>query len=261
MRPTSKITFILIVIAFLLLLPAWMATGERDYYQLKIYRFEKADQEARLDRHLESAFLPALHRAGIQNVGVFKLRDEGNEERNVIFILIPFRSLDEFDALPGILRADGQYMQDARDYIESPHDNPPYTRIESILLKAFSETPRLTVPDPGSPRAGRVYELRSYQAATEQLYERKVEMFNQGESGLFRKLGFSPVFFGEVISSSDMPHLMYMTVHADTTAQKEHWAAFGSHPEWQEMVANERYRNTVSHIDRHLLYPTPYSDY
>jgi hypothetical protein len=261
MKPTPKIPFMLIVIAASLFLSARITTGERDYYQLKIYRFESADQEARLDRYLEHALLPALHRAGTGNVGVFKLRDEGNEEQNAIFILIPFRSLDQIDALPGILREDGQYLQEGRDYIGSPHDNPPYARIESILLKAFSESPQLIIPHLESPRTERVYELRSYLSATEQLHERKVEMFNQGESELFRKLGFSPVFFGEVISSADMPHLMYMTVHADTTAQKEHWAAFGSHPEWQEMVANERYQNTVSHIDRVLLYPTPYSDY
>jgi hypothetical protein len=86
-------------------------------------------------------------------------------------------------------------------------------------------------------------------------------MFDEGESELFRDLGFQPVFFGKVVASEQMPHLMYMTVHADTLSQQEHWDAFRTDPRWEEMKDLERYRNTVSHIDRHLLYPTAYSDY
>jgi hypothetical protein len=112
-----------------------------------------------------------------------------------------------------------------------------------------------------SPRAERVYELRSYHSATEKLYNRKVEMFNEGEIAIFQDLKFNPVFFAEVLSSSQMPHLVYMTAHADTTAQRKNWEAFGIHPEWDRMKNLERYQNTVSHIDRYLLYPTDYSDY
>ncbi len=72
---------------------------------------------------------------------------------------------------------------------------------------------------------------------------------------------FNPVFFGEVIASSSMPHLMYMTSFRDTVSQKEHWTAFREHPDWIGMKDKERFRNTVSKITKYLLYPTPYSDY
>jgi hypothetical protein len=52
-----------------------------------------------------------------------------------------------------------------------------------------------------------------------------------------------------------------MTTHADTTAQKENWAAFVDHPEWLRMKELERYQNTVSGMTKYLLYPTEYSDY
>jgi hypothetical protein len=176
-------------------------------------------------------------------------------------LLLPFGSLQEFEALDVLLKEDNEYQDAGKEYILSPHDAPPYDRIETILLRAFSATPVLSIPEIGTPRKGRVYELRSYQAATEHLYERKVEMFNEGESALFEKLGFNPVFFGEVLSSNQMPHLMYMTAHADTTAQKANWDAFRVHPEWLGMKDLERYLHTVSHIDKYLLYPTAYSDY
>ncbi|MCK4748906.1 MAG: NIPSNAP family protein [Bacteroidales bacterium] len=235
--------------------------SERDVLQLKIYRYQSADQEARLDQYLGSAYIPALHRANINQVGVFKPVEEKSGEQQYIMVLIPFRSLQEFDELPGILEKDIEYQDKGEDYIQSAHNDPPYDRIESIVLRAFSATPHLTVPDLDSPRSGRIYELRSYHAATEQLYQRKVEMFNEGESALFQKLGFNPVFFGEVLSSSQMPHLMYLTTHADTASQKENWDAFRNHPDWLGMKELERYQHTVSHIDKFLLYPTEYSDY
>ena len=250
-----------VVLALAILVVSCEKEAERDYYELKIYRFETPRQEARLDDYLGKAYLPALHRAGVEQVGVFKLREGENETEDAIIMLIPFRSLGQYIDLPSKLQSDREYLEQGRDYIEAPHDDPPYRRIETMLLKAFSETPRLTVPRLSSPRPDRVYELRSYQGATELLYERKVEMFNEGESALFEELGFNPVFFGEVISSSRMPHLMYMTAFEDTLVRKDKWNAFSIHPDWQEMKEIERYKNTVSDITRYLLYPTDYSDY
>jgi hypothetical protein len=261
MKTKPGLPSLLLVTAMICLAHSCSKTSDLDFYELKIYRFESDVQEARLDQYLASAYLPALHRAGVDQVGVFKPREEGNDTDRVIMILAPFTSPGSYMELPDKLRKDQVYLEAGRDYIESPHNDPPYTRIEILLLKAFRSTPHLSIPDLDSPRPDRVYELRSYQAATELLYERKVEMFNKGESALFEKLGFRPVFFGEVISSSRMPHLMYMTVHADTSAQKDNWDAFVVHPDWEEMKGLERYKNTVSDITRYLLYPTPYSDY
>jgi hypothetical protein len=261
MKPYILILRFFLLLGAISLLPACQNTEERDFYELKIYRYNTADQEKSLDTYLGEAYLPALHRQGINDVGVFKLREEGNEIRDALLVLVPFTSLPEYADLPAKLNNDQEYLEAGKDYIEAIHDDPPYTRIESILMRAFEETPLLETPTFDSPRRERVYELRSYQASTELLYERKVEMFNVGESALFQKLGFQPVFFGEVISSSRMPHLMYMTTFSDTVSQKEKWNAFRVHPEWEKMKEIERYKHTVSHISKYLLYPTEYSDY
>ena len=121
--------------------------------------------------------------------------------------------------------------------------------------------PQFAIPQLSSDPSQRVYEFRSYEGATEQLYERKVEMFNDaGEVALFQELEFNPVFFGEVLSSAHMPHLIYLTTYSDTTSQMEHWDAFRQHPDWLEMKELDRYQNTVSRITKYLMYPTGYSD-
>ncbi|MEA3463416.1 MAG: NIPSNAP family protein [Bacteroidota bacterium] len=234
---------------------------QTDYFQLKIFTYETAEQEALLDAHFQNALLPALHRSGIKNVGVFKPIEGLAEQQDLTMILVPFQSMEELEQLPELLKNDSEYKQTGQAYIDAPHDSPPYTRIESMILRSFSATPQIALPDLSSPRSDRVYELRSYEAATEKLYKLKVEMFNEGESALFQELNFNPVFFCEVLSSAHMPHLMYMTTHADTIAQKENWDAFRVHPEWERMKNLDRYQNTVSSITKYLLYPTEYSDY
>ena len=236
-------------------------TPQRDYFQLKIFSFESAEQETLLDAHFQDALLPALHRSGIKNVGVFKAIEGLNERKDFMMVLIPFQSLEQFEQLPELLTEDSEYQQSAQAYIDAPHDSPPYTRIESMILRSFSATPLMALPELTSPRSERVYELRSYEGATEKLYDLKVEMFNEGESDLFMDLKFNPVFFCEVLSSAHMPHLIYMITHADTTARKANWDAFASHPEWDRMKNLDRYQNTVSSITKYLLYPTEYSDY
>lgn len=254
----KKIAFLLLA-SVLLQFTACDTPETRDYFQLKMYRIGNTEQESIMDQYLENAYLPALERAGIPKVGVFKPRAVDEGEQLYIMVLIPFSSLEEFETLDRKLEQDEVYLKTGKEYIEAPHDAPPYERIESFLLRAFTSTPYLSVPDHSSPSASRVYELRSYEGATELLYRRKVEMFNEGESALFEKLGFQPVFFAEVLSSAHMPHLMYMTTFSDTTSQQEHWDAFRNHPEWLEMKEIERYQNTVSNITKFLMYPTDYS--
>jgi len=236
-------------------------TRQTDYFQLQIFSYETVEQETMLDSYFRDALLPALHRSEISNVGVFKPIDGLNERENFMMIVTPFQSLKQFEQLPELLAKDAEYQLSAEAYINAAHDKSPYSRIESMILRSFSETPVMVLPELSTPRSERVYEFRSYEAATEKLYKLKVEMFNEGESALFQELKFNPVFFCEVLSSAHMPHLIYMTTHADTATQARNWDAFRAHPEWDRMKNLDRYRNTVSSITKYLLYPTEYSDY
>ena len=251
----------LFLTAFCLLLSGQSFSQTRDIYQIKIYTIENEQQEVRLDLYLKDAYIPAMHRTGIKHVGVFKPVEEDERAGKRVYVLIPFEDIMHFESLRTELNHDKKFLKAASDYIDAAYDNPPYARIESILLRAFSSMPEYGIPTHTTPPSQQIYELRSYQGATEKLYEKKVEMFNEGgESRIFKDLGFQPVFFGEVLSGATMPNLMYMTSFKDKASQGERWSAFGSSPAWEKLKTDEQYANTVSKIEKILLHPTAYSE-
>ncbi|MEZ4810397.1 MAG: NIPSNAP family protein [Allomuricauda sp.] len=236
--------------------------NEREFYQLKVYSFSSENQIAITDEYLQNAYIPAVKKQGIDKVGVFKFRTHEKDTVQKTYVLLPFKSLDQLLELDHNLNADTEYLNAGSAYIDASHDNAPYARIESILLQAFTDMPHMQVPNLEGPRSERIYELRSYESPTEKFYWNKVDMFNAGgEVKLFDRLGFNAVFYGEVVSGSKMPNLMYMTTHADRVTRDKNWEAFVDSPEWKALTAMPEYENNVSHADILFLYPTEYSDY
>ena len=94
-----------------------LTAGEREYYQVKMYKIASDYQESLLDQYLESAYLPALHKAGIKKVGVFKPIEGKNDSARFIMVFIPFGSLQEFEALDGKLKLDREYQKAGKAYI------------------------------------------------------------------------------------------------------------------------------------------------
>ncbi len=237
-----------------------LAAPKGDYYQLRVYTIENEAQESAMDQYLQSAYIPALKRAGIEDVGVFKTIQGKNKGQDLIVVFIPFSSMKSLEKLQAQLEKDSEFQSAAKDFREAPYDKPPYQRLATTLMKAFSSTPEYHRPELATPGSERVYELRSYQSATEELHRRKVKMFDEGESELFIQLGFQPMFFAKVIAGADMPNLIYMTCHENEEAQAANWASFRDHPEWKKMKGLDEYQNTVSQSDKWMLYPAAYSD-
>jgi len=238
-----------------------LAAG-RDFYQIQVYRLSSKAQEARTDNFLKMAYLPALHRAGIKSVGVFKPIASDTISGNQIIVWLPLTSLDQLDKLQLTLSSDKTYQAQGADFLNSAFDNVPFQRKESILLKAFAQAPAFVIPHHKTKPADRIYELRSYEGPAENLFRQKVKMFNEGgEIKLFKSLDFNAVFYAEVISGSTMPNLMYLTTFADMTAHDAHWNAFRDHPDWKKLSAKSEYQHTVSKSVKLLLYPTDYSDF
>ena len=234
--------------------------GKNFFYEIKVYHFENAEQESTLDDFLKNALIPALDRKGVRPVGVFK--PIGNDTLKVkqIYVLTPFKSPAHYADMPGQLEKDPQFRSLGKAYLQAAYTRPPYKRMESIFLKAFSEMPGLKVPALKNSPEKRVYELRSYESPTEQIFKNKVHMFNEGgEVALFKRLGFNAVFYGSVIAGSHMPNLMYMTTFEDMASRDDHWKAFGGDPEWKKLSSMPLYQNNVSRIDVLFLRPTAYS--
>jgi hypothetical protein len=260
MKISATALAVVLLVAFSSTLTA--QKSKREFYQLKVYTLVSDAQEKAVDKYLEEAFLPALHRAKIQSVGVFKPIPNEKDTVRKIYVLIPFSSMDQFLKLDPTLAKDAQYQTAGAAYIDAPFNQAPYARIESTLLQAFTDMPAMATPKLDGPKSKRVYELRSYESATEKLYVNKVDMFNAGgEITLFDKLGFNAVFYGEVLSGSKMPNLMYMTTFSDMDSRNEHWKAFSAAPEWKTLSAMPKYQKNVSKNDTMLLYPAEYSDY
>ena len=256
-----KFKLILILFALSVGTPKVFSQSEnKTFYEIKVYHFDSKEQENQLDLYLKEALLPALNRKGIKTVGVFKPVGNDTLADKRIYVLTPFKSANQFIDLPEELQKDQQFKAAGKFYLEAKHNQAPYKRMESVFLKAFAGMPTLSVPTLKNGPEKRVYELRSYESPTEEIFKNKVHMFNEGEEiDIFDRLGFNAVFYGSVISGSRMPNLMYMITFEDMASRDEHWKAFGSDAGWKKLSAMENYQNNVSKIDVLFLRPTDYS--
>ena len=242
--------------------PSAPTAPKQEYYSIRIYQLKSAEQESRVDNFLQTTLLPALHRQGIPDIGVFKPVGNDTAATRRIYVLIPFKSLEQFAGLNAALAKDQQYAAGGLDYQDARYDSTPYLRMETILLEAFPDMPHHAVPTAlQGPRSERVYELRSYEGPTEKYFANKVHMFNEGgEIPLFQRLGFNAVFYASVIAGSHMPNLMYMTSFDNMTSREQHWKTFSADPAWKQLSSSPQYQHNVSHIDIVFLHPTEYSD-
>lgn len=238
------------------------APAKQQYYEVKIYRIADKSQEDRIDAYLKDAYLPALHRAGIPVVGVFKPVEADTAFGKLVYVFIPYTSVDQYVQLSDKLGKDLTYAQAGKEFIDAPYNNPPFVRYESILAKAFTNMPQFKVPSFATPNSERIYEYRSYESATEAKATKKIQMFNEGgEIEIFKAIGANPVFYAKVILGSQMPRLIYMTTYADMKSHDERWAAFRNHPDWKKISTMEEYKNSTSKTKPYLLHPTSYSDF
>lgn len=245
---------------YIIVVQAHGQKGQQVYLMTK-YHFSNTEQEALIDNYLKEAYLPAVHNTGINNIGVFKTIEGRNGDQKMVLVLVPFKSLKEFDKTRSNIKTDELTHNSAVLFNEANHDQPPFDRIENVLMTAFSSTPVIKIPEFDTPKKDRVYELRSYESSTPHLHKQKVKMFNTGESELFINLGFQPVFFASVFVGANMPNLVYLTCHADEEAQQKNWQKFRESEEWTNMKAIEEFKNTVSKSTKWYLYPAEYSDY
>ncbi|HLH53160.1 MAG TPA: NIPSNAP family protein [Verrucomicrobiae bacterium] len=233
--------------------------AEREYYELRIYRFKSGSKTDSLEGYLEKAAIPALNRLGSQPVGVFTERDA--KDAPAIYVLIPYPSLTAFSEVTSRLLADPELQKAGASYLETPANNPGFDRIESWLMLAFAGMPKIELPAYSRERKPRMFELRIYPSYSEVKALKKVEMFNKGEMDVMRETGLAPVFYGQTLIGSGLPQLTYMLSAENQEAHSKHWQAFGSHPTWKKMRSDPEYADTVIEkaIKNHFLLPTAYS--
>jgi hypothetical protein len=241
-----------VVSAALLATPALAA--DQEFYELRVYRNSDAAKQAIVLNYAEQALVPALNRIQSGPVGVWVPLDADTAD---VYVLIPFKTLDQLASLNSTLAADSDYQAAAAEFLAQPKNDPAYQRIDSRLMKAFAGMPVVEVPAQDS--ADRILELRIYESHNEDAARRKVAMFNDGEIDIMKDVKMAPVFYGETLISSDVPNLTYMLSADSAEAHKEHWQGFLQHPEWDRMKKIEKYKGTVSKITSVMLKPVPAS--
>jgi hypothetical protein len=241
--------------------------GPREYYELRAYRLKSgAPGREVLGNYLEKAAIPALNRLGCKPVGVFVQAERaGNpsgtevREPNTVFVLIPYPSLETVGSLPAALQADSEFQNAGDTYLHLNKDNSVFERIDSWLMIAFAGMPKIELPAYSSEKKQRIFELRTYESATELKALKKVEMFNSGEIDIMREVELGPIFFGQALIGPGLPHLTYMLSAENEDLHKKHFGAFGKHPTWDKMKKDPQYADTVSKIRNWYLTPTAYS--
>jgi NIPSNAP len=240
----------------------------QQWYELRTYLFTSDAQRQLTGTYLEQAYLPALNRAGIKDIGVFsEIQPQAATQPPAAaelpgiaktFLLIPFDSIESFTTINDKLARDATYLSAGDAYLTAAPSSPAYDRIESSLLRAFVHMPQIEVPE----KKERIFELRRYESPTESAGQKKIEMFNQaGEIDIFKKAGARPVFFGETMIGGRRPNLTYMLCFDDMAAHDAHWKAFGSDPEWKRISTMPEYTDAklISKIVRTFVAPTAYS--
>lgn len=228
-------------------------TVKPEYYEWRTYLLKDAKQLEIVERHWAKAAIPALNRLGIKTVGTFREYTASPEPK--FYVFIPYASLEQFHSVNAKLLADAQYLKDGAEYLQADPKTPAYERIESSLLEAFAGMPRLEVPKLVGQQ--RMFVLRTYQNPNEPAGKTKIEMFNNGEIGIFRRTGLTPVSFGETIIGEGRPNLTYLLVFKDMADHDKCWNTFRADPEWLKLKAIPEYADAklVSKIIKTFFVP------
>ena len=194
----------LLLCSITLLLSALTATAiplkkapAREFYQLSVYHIKDKAQESRLDKFLSEAYLPALHRSGIKNVGVFKTLGIDTASDKKVYVFVPFKSMADFLKTSKLLETDKEVSSKGADYLNAAYNEPPYIRIETILMEAFSAAPLMKKPSFNTPKSERIYELRSSKVQRRSFTEIRLQCSTKKRSRSSNALAVSRCFMGK----------------------------------------------------------------
>jgi len=228
--------------------------GEREYLEFRQYRLHVGSKKNRVGNFLRDVGIPAMNRVGIGPVGVFSAMYGPSSP--TLYVLLVHKSIESVVNSASLLMADDEYRKAGAEFVNAPLSEPAYVRMESSLMVAFKDMPKLDVPE----KKSRIFELRTYESHSIKAAKKKIEMFNEGgEIAIFRRTGLQPVFFGETLIGPRMPNLTYMLVFDDLADRDAKWKVFGGDPAWKKLRSDPAYKDTVSNITDFILRPAPYS--
>ncbi len=229
------------------------AASNNMYIELQYVMLRNGSQPERANTFFPKHFAAAAQRSGASVVGMFNAVIA--PQSPFFLILQSFPSFEAIEAARIKLVADPEFQKAADQYFGGPE--PAFVRIESSVLKSFDGFPSVKPPEGGADRPARIFELRTYESNDFHSLRKKVKMFNDGEAGIFQRLGMAPVFFGETIIGRNQPSLTYMLSFENLAAREQLWSKFGADPEWKKLRATPGLSDAeiVSNISNAILRP------
>jgi hypothetical protein len=231
-------------------------TKHNSYLELQVWRLHNSaeNQTGRVSEFLSHGLGPALERAGSHLIGAFA-NVIGNDGPFYV-TLVSHGSLGAMQKTLETLASDSRYQAAVEQM--SNGNGLPFVRLDGSILRSFDAMPEPAVEKVLPPR---VFELRTYESQSFAGLSRKVAMFNESEAGIFKRLGFRPVFFGETIAGPSQPNLKYMLSYKDLADRDRLWGEFGTDPEWQKLRSRPGLSDNeiVANISNVILRPLPFS--
>ncbi|HEV2132692.1 MAG TPA: NIPSNAP family protein [Terracidiphilus sp.] len=231
----------------------------RQYYELRTYSLRSGRQSQITGQYVSSALIPALNRLGITPVGAFNLTI--GPDTPTLYLLLPCDHLDVLANAELRLRQDQQFLAAADAFWNAPEESPAFERVESTLLIAFEGWPQLVLPPPAARHGKRIFQMRTYESASDRDHLRKVQMFHSGEFEIFERSGFWRVFFGDALIGPRLPRLTYMLSFSELKELDDLWDKFRDDPQWKKLTASKEFNfePIVSSVTNLILSPTEYS--
>ena len=232
--------------------------GEQ-YFEWIRYHLPVGSRQGLTARYYRDVAIPALNKAGIDNVGVFNVKHGDNQP--TLHVIIPHPSLESVITLNDRLLNDEKFVQAGEHFLNAPTSEKAFLSMEKTLLKAFSKFPQIQVPKQKKANSPRIFQARTYESPNLIAAKKKLHQFNEGgEVDIFIRTGLQPVLFGEIIAGDRMPGLVYLLAFDNMADLAKSWATFDADPTWLELFNDPYYgKNIVSCINDWIWTPTAFS--
>ena len=227
-------------------------SAKKQIYEWRI--FNLTGDGTVLDDYFKGALIPAYARCNV-SVGAFKPANA--DEAAQRYLLFVYPDLQTYNKVRQDVWNDPVFQDAARSFFATTAPNPVYSSFETYICEAFDKMPEMRTPD----KSRTLFQYRNYYSPNEDANKRKIKMFNTEEIDLFDKVGINSVCYGEILSGTRMPALIYLTWYKDEETFKKAWSDFGAHPDWKQMSSKPEYRNTATNNIVKLLSPMPYSQF
>src|SRR5258706_13014798 len=103
--------------------------AQNDIYEILVYKLKTTAQVDATDNYLKDAYIPAMHRLGIKQIGVFKPIANDTAEIKQIIVLTQYISLDGWCRTKSNINNDPVYASAAKSFPDADTSHRPYQHV------------------------------------------------------------------------------------------------------------------------------------